>query len=200
MDTTTLIQKIQRLRAAVGTSEDRDLSKYAAQLVPMKGGFTARQDFSGGITEPELQNLSAGIIRSISDLYDHLRKWAAAHGRDKNQVDAAIKQCGELAIIMDLANLDKHGGHDRNGGWSGKAPQLKNVKRVLQVTGTSATAPLGLRRAAHGGLEPFGGDGGKMVVAGEVVLNDGKSLHLPGVQQKAIDAWERLFQQFGLSP
>jgi hypothetical protein len=91
-------------------------------------------------------------------------------------------------------------GHDRNGGWSGKAPQLKNVKRVLQVTRTSSTAPLGLRRAAHGGLEPFGGDGGKVVVASEVVLNDGKSLHLPGVQQKAIDARERLFQQFGLSP
>jgi len=73
---------------------------------------------------------------------------------------------------MDLANLDKHGGPDRNGGWSGKAPQLKNVKRVMQVTGTSAMAPLGLRRAAHGGLEPFGGDGGKVVVAGDVVLND----------------------------
>ena len=198
VDTASLIQKIQRLRAAVGAAEDRDLSKYAPKLVAVAEGYQARQDFSGGLTEPAIHNLAAGVIRSISDLYDNLRKWAAAYGRDKDDVDAAVNQCAELALVMDLANFDKHGGHDRDGGWSGKSPELRNVKRVLQVTGTAASVPFGLRRAAHGGLEPFGGDGGKVVVSGDVVTNDAKLLDLQYVLLKAIQAWETLFQQFGL--
>jgi hypothetical protein len=142
--------------------------------------------------------LAASVIRSISDLYDYLRKWAAANGQNKSAVDTAVNQCAELALVMDLANFDKHGGHDRNGGWSCKAPELRNVKRAMQVIGTAATAPLGFRRAAHGGLEPFGGDGGKVVVCGDVVTNDGKLLDLQYVLLKAIERWEQLFQQFGL--
>jgi hypothetical protein len=197
MDTATLVQKIQRLHAAVGSTEDRDISKYLG-LVIKPGEYLARQDFSGGLGDPEIHNLAAGVIRSISDLRDHLKVWAAANGRDKGAVDSTIKQCQELALIMDLANFDKHGKHDREGGWSGKAPQLKDVKRYLTVTGDARSVPFGLRPSALGGLEPFGGDGGKVIVSGDVVLNDGKILSLMYLQQKAIEAWQRLFQQFGI--
>ena len=69
----------------------------------------------------------------------------------------------------------------------------------MQVMGTAATAPLGLKRAAHGGLEPFGGDGGKVVVAGDIVTVHGDSFYMPYVQLRAVEAWEKLFRQFGVS-
>jgi hypothetical protein len=37
------------------------------------------------------------------------------NGSPKDDVDQAVRGSQELAIIMDLANYDKHGGHDRRG-------------------------------------------------------------------------------------
>jgi hypothetical protein len=195
MEAPKLIGKIQRLRAAVGAAEDRDLSKFKAKWEPVGDGFALRQDMTGGMTEPEMQNVAAQIISSIADLKDHLRMWPTANGHDPDEVDATVKGCKELALVIDLNNFDKHGSHGR-GTWSGEEPELRDVRRMMIVKSVPGNKTIGFRPVAGGGMEPFGGDGGKVTIDGDVVLKDGSKKPLWFIQVAAIEAWEQIFEKF----
>ena len=197
METTQLIQKIERLRAALGEAEDADLSKWKAALEPvpeLPGVVRLRHDFSGGLSKPQIENIVWTVTRSIADMYDHLRKWASAHGHEKEAVDRAVAGCFELALVIDLATYDKHGGHDRKGGRSKALSRLQNVSRRAMVSATYK-APGQVVGMAIGldGVEPVGADRAAIVATGEIVLRDGRVLDLEYVQQKAVTAWEELF-------
>ena len=54
---------------------------------------------------------------------------AGQNGQDKAKVDRAIDSCLDMQIVQDLSNNDKHGYPLRNGGRSGKSPQLIEINR-----------------------------------------------------------------------
>jgi hypothetical protein len=198
MDTTELMMKVRRLRAATGDSEELDLSKFPPSFVQTESGIQLRSDFSGGFSQEQLENIAFGIIRAISDLYDHLRKWARANGRDEKAVDETIRGSRELQLIMDLATLDKHGGHDRSGGRSGARPRLVNVKRVFEMTTRAREGSFIGFSVTPEGIRTFGDGKAAVVVSGEVVDDNGKSLVLSYVQQRAIQHWEELMARWGI--
>jgi hypothetical protein len=100
---------------------------------------------------------------------------------------------------MDLANSDKHGGHDRQGGqWSGTWPELKNIGRGLRITtGAAPGAMAGMQMLPNGDIRTFGDTA--ITVLGEVELRDGRKLDIGYVQRRAIEAWEELLRRFGLA-
>jgi hypothetical protein len=199
MNTSQLMEKIERLRAAVHVAEERDVSKVPVEITHTPDGVHMRHDFKGRLSDPEIQNLAWQLIRSIADLKDPIRAWAAANGMPKDDVDRAVRASRELAIIMDLANYDKHGGHDRHGGqWSGTRPELKNVRRGLRITTTTAPGVVaGMQILPGGDLRTFGDT--VVCVLGEVELRDGSKLEIGYVQQRAIEALEDLLRRFGLN-
>ena len=159
-----------------------------------------RHDFSGGLSKAQIENIVWTVTRSIADIRDHLRKWASAHGHDKDAVDRVIADFFELALVMDLANFDKHGSHDRNGGRSKAFPRLQNVSRRAMVSGTGMPpgGVVGMNIGLHG-VTTIGADRAAIVASGDIVLQDGRVLDLEAVQQKALAAWEGLFSLFRLT-
>jgi hypothetical protein len=199
VNTAQLIEKIQRLRAAVRMAEDRDIASVKVEIKQTPDLLEMRHDFRGGLSDPQIQNLAWQIIRSIADLKDNIRAWAAANGRSKDDVDKAVRANLELAIVMDLANYDKHGGHDRQGGqWSGTWPELKNVRRGLRITtGAAPGAVAGMQILPNGAIRTIGDTA--VTVLGDVELRDGRKLDIGYVQERAIEAWDDLFCRFGLA-
>jgi hypothetical protein len=100
---------------------------------------------------------------------------------------------------VDLANYDKHGGHDRQGGqWSRTWPELKNIRRGLRITTAAAPGAIaGMQILPNGDIRTFGDTA--ITILGEIELRDGRKLDIGYVQQRAIEAWEDLFRRFGLA-
>jgi hypothetical protein len=194
-----IVAKIERLRAAFQVAEEKDVASAKVKITETPDRIEMHHDFRGGFSDSQIQNLAWQIIRSIADLKDHLRAWAAANGKSKDDVDQTVRGSPELAIIMDLANLDKHGSHDRQGGqWSGTWPELKNIRRGLRITtGAAPGAMAGMQILPNGEIRTFGDTA--ITVLGEVELRNGSKLDIGYVQQRAIEAWEGLFGRFGLN-
>jgi hypothetical protein len=199
MNASQLMEKVERLRAAIHVAEERDVASVRVKITQTQDRIEMRHDFRGGMADPEIQNLAWQIIRSIADLKDHLRAWAAANGKPKDDVDKAVRGSKDLALLMDLANYDKHGGHDRQGGqWSGTWPELKNIRRGLRITTAAAPGAIaGMQILPNGEIRTFGDTA--ITILGEIELRDGRKLDIGYVQQRAIEAWEDLFRRFGLA-
>lgn len=197
MDTTQLIAKIDRLRAAVGATEDRDLSKIKATVTQTANMVHVQHDFRGDLTQAQIDNMAWAVIRAIADLKDHLNKWAAAHGQQRDAGEVAVRSSPELALVVDLANFDKHGAHDRNGGQSGQFPELRNLRRGLRISTVAGPgAVAGMQILPTGEIRTIGN--AAVTILGEIHLRDGRQIEIGYAQQRAIEAWERAFGQFGM--
>jgi hypothetical protein len=194
-----LAAKIERLRAAIHVAEERDVTRVKVKVTEASDRIEMHHDFRAGLSDPQIQNLAWQIVRSIADLKDHIRAWAVANKKAKEDVDRALHGSQELAIIMDLANYDKHGGHDRQGGqWSGTWPELKNVRRGLRITTAAAPGAMaGIQLLPNGDIQTFGDTA--ITVLGEIEIQDGRKLDFGYVQQRAIETWEDLLRRFGLT-
>ena len=201
MSTVNLIDKIERLYEAVKDSRDSDLSNYPPIYEVRDNIVRITQDFNRGLNTPQLRNVAFQIIRSIADLKDHLRGAARRAGHDPEEVERAIDDCPSLQLVIDLANFDKHGGHDKpNKQRSGKSPRLQNVRGALRMQTTGQLGALiGIRLTPQGAV-PFGSGSAAVIITGEIVDDAGKIMALDYTQDQAVAAWEALFARFGIGP
>ena len=72
-------------------------------------------------------------MHNIANLKDQLRRWARQNGTDPATIDQAIGASNALNIIIDLSNNDKHGYPPRDDGYSGVAPQVSGIDRVMKL-------------------------------------------------------------------
>jgi hypothetical protein len=201
MSTVNLIYKIERLYEAVKDSRDSDLSNYPP-IYEVRGNIVRiTQDFNRGLNTPQLRNVAFQIIRSIADLKDHLRGAARHAGHDPEEVESAIDNCLSLQLLIDLANFDKHGGHDKPSKQrSGKSPRLQNVRGALRMQTTGQIGALiGIQLTPQGAV-PFGGGDAAVIITGEIVDDSGKVLALDYTQDQGVAAWEALFARFEIGP
>ncbi len=128
--------------------------------------------------------MSAETIHSLSHrlqslfiqtyhLKDSLKAASSSHGISHAAIEAAISQDADLALIADLANLDKHGNLNRT-------PRSGHVPKLLSAEGMSAgSVSQGWRlilSIAHAGT-----------------IRDGLD-----VARAAVHAWERRLAGWGL--
>ena len=195
-----ILQRISRIYAAIGSIEEDDPQKLKATVIQTDKIKAVFQDFRGGFSDDDLSNQAHSVIHNIANLRDHLRRWASHHHQDKNKVDQAVDNCPELQIIKDLSNNDKHGYPPRDGGDSGKCPQLIEINRVMRLQTQAQKGSTIAMTIAAGGVPKFIGDGtAKAVVTGDVVDNDGNRIgDLYEIANRAVEAWESLLMDYGL--
>lgn len=197
---TELELRIKRIYAAIGEAIEYDLSKMKADVIQNDKVTAVFQNFRGGLSDEQLTNIAHSFIHNIANLQDHLRRWAAHKGHDKTKVDQTVDNSLDLQIIKDLSNNDKHGYPPRDGGHSGKCPQLVDVNRIMQLqTQAKKGSTSGITLGA-GGVPKFFGDGtAKAIITGDVVDNDNNRIgDLHEIATKSVEAWEQLLADFGL--
>jgi hypothetical protein len=197
-----ILQRIRRVYAAIGAIEEDNPNRLVATVVNGDKVTTLFQDFRGGLSDDELSNQAHTVIHNIANLRDHLRRWAAQNGKDKTKIDQTVENSLELRLIMDLSNSDKHGYPPRDGGRSGRHPQLIEINRVmrLQVQGNNGST-IGMELPlTPDGIPRFFGDGAaKAVVTGDVVDGDNNRLgDLYDIAVTAVGGWETLLADFRL--
>jgi len=195
-----ILQRINRIYAAIGAIEEDDLNKLKATVIQTDKIKAVFQDFRAGFTDDELLNQAHTAIHNVANLRDHLRRWAAHNGREKAKVDQTVDNCLELQIIKDLSNNDKHGYPPRDGGRSGKCPQLIEINREMRLQTQARKGSMIGMTIGRGGVPQSIGDGAaKAVVTGDVVDNDNNRIgDLYDIANKAVEAWESLLADFGL--
>ena len=196
-----ILQRINRIYAAIMSIEEDDPQKLKATVIQTDKIKGMSQDFRGGFSDAELSNQVHSVIQNVSNLRDHLRHWASHHDQNKNKVDPALDNCLELQIIIDLSNNDKHKGPLRKGGRSGKNPQLINIDRVMRLQTQAKKGPsaICMTIGADGAPKFIGNGTAKAVVTGDVVDNNGNRIgEFYDIANKAVEAWEALLVDFGL--
>ena len=195
-----ILLRINRIYAAIGEIEEDDPQKLKATVIQTDKIQAIFQDFRAGLGDDDLLNQAYSVIHNIANLRDHLRRWASRHGQDKKKVDEAVDGCPELQIIKDLSNNDKHGYPPRDGGNSGRSPQLVEINRVMRLQTQARKGSSVVMTIGAGGVPKFIGDGtGKAVVTGDVVDNNNEKIgDLYDIVSKAVEAWEVLLAEFGL--
>ena len=133
MDDHALHLRIRRLYAAIGAAQETDMSRLPARVVSTPRFLDIIQDFSGGASSAELENMAISVILNVASLRDHIRRWASRTDRDKGKVDETFEKSLALKIVQDLFDRDKHAGPGRNGGYSGCSPMLSNIGRVMRL-------------------------------------------------------------------
>jgi hypothetical protein len=187
-----IIQKrISRIYAAVDAAKESDLGKLQGRVIQTPRVSALFQDFRGGLSQEQLSNQAHLVIHNIANLRDHLRRWAAQKGLNRDKVDQTVKSSFELQVIQDLSNNDKHGYPPRDGGCSGKAPQLGEVTRVLRLCGS------GVATFTGGAPQITGDSTAEAVVTAEIFDQAGGRIgDLHDVAAEAVSAWEKLLKDF----
>jgi len=192
--------RIKRIYAAIGEAIESDLSKLKTDVIQNNKVTAIFQDFRGGLSNEQLTNIAHSFIHNISNLQDHLRKWAKQNDYDKNEIKQTFNNSLYLKIIQDLSDNDKHGYPRHNGGYSKKYPQLVNINRVMKLqTQEKKGSTIGMALGPYG-VPKLSGDGtAKVVITGDVVDNDNNRIgDLHKIATKAVEAWEQLLADFGL--
>lgn len=197
MNLQQLLLKIERMYAAVGSATEPDLSKFPPTFDVAEQSVMVRQDFNQGLDRAQLENKAFQVIRSIADMKDHLRAAARRVGRDPDEVEQAIEASLPLQLVIDLANFDKHGAHEKPPKQRSKrSPRLVNVRGAFQITAKAgdigSNGAFGFRQTLQG-VQPFGGGKASVVITGEIVdASDQAIMVLEFAQASAIEAWEAL--------
>ena len=187
--------RIRRLYAALGELKELDLSVFEPQVQDDGQNLVLRQDFRGGLTQEQIENFAHSAIHNLSNLLDHTRRWARKNGKQLSELDAMVERSFELRVIMDLSNVDKHGGESRDGGYSKVAPRLVHVDRLLRAH----TVGIGLEFTPTGPKTNIQGDG-VVVVSGQIVDRNGAFIgRLDQFLEKGAQAWEGLLHDWGIS-
>lgn len=198
MHSDELEHRIKRIYASVGSTEETDMSKLKAHVIRDGKRIAIHQDFTGGLSDEELDNLAHSLIHNLANLHDHLRKWATKNGKDKSKVEVLFNNSLALQIIQDLSDNDKHGYPPRDSGKSGKLPRIGKITRTLQLTVSpqrASTMTLG-----PGGIPRISGGEAKAVISADVLDRDGNTIgNFREIALEAIAAWERLLAEFGVT-
>lgn len=139
-----------------------------------------------------MSNLIHSAISLIAHLPDHLRRLAKNLGRNPAEIDELIESCPEAAILIDLANREKHGA-PRDGGRSGRAPELRNVTRHLRLSTGPATGSGVQVSFTPAGPQVRGSGSAAVILTADVIASDGTPLgDLHAILHDALKAWEKL--------
>lgn len=196
------LARVKRLYASVKAQQEFNLRRLPAKVTQTHHTLTVLQDFSGGLSVEDIANAAHMLIHNIANLHDHLRQWAKNTGKSKAKVKAAFQASQALRLIKDLSNNDKHGYPPGDGGRSGVAPKLTNLRRQMVLTTKPKAGSCVVMTLGPGGIPKTSGDGTACaIITGDVVDKAGSLVgDLFEIEKEAVKAWESLLADFGISP
>lgn len=160
-------------------------------------------DFSGGESNAEIRELLTQIVYKVAHIKDPLKKLLKERGRDPNTVERFIDNSHALKIIIDGANIEKHGRPRDRPSRSGLDPYLDEVSRplILQTGSEKGSSVIYTMNPSTGQskITTTGGGSGFVKYRGEVRDKDSKLIG--DILEFAVDAtadWVRLFSDLGI--
>lgn len=194
-----IVQRVSRMYAAIGETLETDMTQFPAHVVRTDKWQFVLQDFSGNKSPEQLANVLHTLIALVASLEYHLGRWAHHNGHDQKRVTAAFKSSRPLQLIHDLWNAEKHGHPVRNDR-SGIAPELKDIRRVMQLRTRPKKGSTVIMTMGSGGIPVIAGDGSAVaVVTGDVVASDGTNAgDAHALLTEAIATCETLMRSFGI--
>jgi hypothetical protein len=196
----TLEHRIRLVYAALAATVEKDVDQFRPKVYQSKDKnfFSVVQDFRGGMTDEQIALLAQAAIYNVAHIRDHMRARAKQRGVDRSKVVAEAQSGTAMSIVIDLSNMDKHAGTDREGGHSRKNPTLINVDRVLQI-GATSEGPGAATYVMGGPLIKSGSGYGEVVVDGDIVDNHGTRLGgLRQILNDAVTELEAIIQKYQL--
>jgi hypothetical protein len=191
-------KRVRRIYAALGHIEVADLSKFPPRLGE-PGSRHIFQDFRGGLSDEELENLAQSAVANVANVKDHLRRWARRNDRDLVQIDDAVKRSDAIRIIIDLADREKHGGERNNGGYSRRSPQLGKIERSLEIRPPKGV-PVEVLFGEDGPIFSPGANPHVVLTAPVLDRSGVKIGDLHRLLMEALSAWDSLLQEWGVLP
>jgi hypothetical protein len=195
-----LLDRVSRIYAAVGAVQESDISKFKPKVINDRSRVGYYQDWMGELNDADVANFAVSLITNIASLEYHLKKWADRQGYDKSIVDKAFANSQELKIIHDLWNNDKHGYPPRQPSKSGLSPRVDKFCRIVRMT-TAAQKGSAIRLTFNKqGIPQTGGSGtATVIITGDILDKDDNRIDdFYSIALKAIEAWERVLNTFGI--
>jgi len=195
-----LISRLQRLYAAIGATEETDISKFVPQMTNKGNRICFYQDWSGGLSNAERANYINSLISNIASLEYHLYRWADDSGHDKTKVRTAFNRSQALKIIHDLWNNDKHGYNPERRGHSGKSPRVERITSFMQMTTKPEKGSFVRLTFNCQGAPRIAGTGtAKVIITGDILDRvDNKIGDFYETALEAIGVWESVLRDFGI--
>ncbi len=191
-------ERVKRIYAALGETVEGDLTAIPPIVDLDEGGIRVWQDFTDGLSDAELENLLYSLIYNIAHLKDHARRACKNLKIDPGQVDAIVRD-ESLRIVTDLSNNDKHGYPPRDGGHSGKSPQIKKTERYLRMTTSGEPGSVTTVTYCPGGMKSTGDGSADVIITADVVdADDVKIGDAHELCVKALKVWESALKELGL--
>lgn len=193
-----LLHRLNRIYAAIDAVFEGDLTRFPPKLFEDEKHFGMYQDFMGGLSDADIENLAQSVIANIASFGNHLRRWAVRNGHDRNRVDETISKSLALQVITDLWDAEKHG-PPRDGGHSGKTPKLVGVRRTLSLrVGGEQGSAVGVSFGPSG-PKVSGSGSAAVIVKGEVLDYEGTVIgDLYELEVEALKAWEQELTDIGI--
>ncbi|MDA0988718.1 MAG: hypothetical protein O2783_06260 [Chloroflexi bacterium] len=197
-----LLARVQRMYASVDAVQEFDMTQLPAIIRQEKDYISVSQDFTGGLSQAEIENLAQALVYNIAHLDAHLRRWAQLNGKDPKRVDKAARAADSLKIIKDLSNSDKHPYPTRDWGHSRLAPSVLNIRRLMRLsTGGEAGSSVAMTFGS-GGIPKImsrGSGSANAVITGEVNDKDGNRLgDLYEIELEAVAVLEKVIAELGM--
>ena len=201
MPSDELTLRIQRIYEAVDAVVETDISKFMPKVIKDGNWIGFYQDWSGGLSSAEIENIAHILIYNVANLKEHLRRWAESNGKDKNKVSVAFKSSQELKIIKDLSNNDRHGYDPKRRGNSSKSPRIDNINTIMRMTTKPEKgSSIGLTLNRQGAPKIIGDGNAKVIITGDILERDGNKIgDLYETLLKAINDWEKVLSEFGVN-
>jgi len=190
--------RIQRIYEAVDEVVETDISKFMPKVIKDDKRIGFYQDWSGGRSEAEVENIAHILIYNVANLKDHLRKWADNNGKDKSKANAAFRASQALKIIKDLSNNDRHGYDRAKKGNSGKSPRIDKINTIMRMTTKPEKGSFVSLTFDRQGVPKITGSGNaKVIITGDILDRDGNKIgDLYDTLLEAINVWERVLSEF----
>ncbi|MDH5831099.1 hypothetical protein QFW80_11285 [Luteimonas sp. M1R5S18] len=193
---TSIGKRIQRIYASLGTVVETDIQSTVKYV---QEGTTGRMTFDKDMSPEEIENNAHSAIALLANLPDHLKRWLREHKQSTAPLEQFTQACFELKVLKDLANTEKHGGFDRNGGHSGLFPTLHNVHRGMRLEpkagGSKATIQI---KFPEGIITHLDGEPLQVVIDADVRDSAGNVVgKLTTLLESALTQFEGLCRQIG---
>jgi len=195
-----LISMVQCLYAAIGATEETDISKSVPKVINDGSRVGFYQDWSGGRSDAELANTAVILIYNIANLKDLLKRWCVRNGKDKSKVDDAFKSSQALKIIKDLSNNHRHGYDPKKRGNSGKSPRVDRIMSIMQMTTKPEKGSFVSLTLNRQGVPQIAGSGtAKVIITGDILDRAGNKIgDLHEIALEAVKIWESVLGDFGV--
>ena len=186
-------KRLQRIYALLGMIVQTNIQ---STLKFTQEENSVRMSFDKDISQEAVENAAHAAIEIVSNLPDHLRKYLRANRRPVLKLERFEKKSKEFNVLKDLANLEKHGEHNRKRGRTGLLPTITNIHRGMRLEPKpEGSRGVYLLKLPENTFTHEEGDYLQVIIDGDIKDKDGNILYkLPELLNTVLNQLENIYK------